>query len=303
VAKKKQKPQIIDIELQRLEQIKKLVVLAMFSDDELMDRFVLKGGNALDLVLRVSTRASLDIDLSMENDFGKDMHSIRLRLEQMLDGTFRPEKYVVFDVTLEERPEVVTPELAQFWGGYRLEFKLISPDAFARCAHDPDAMRRNAMRIGGFSKFQVDISKFEYCGRKRPELFEGYRIFVYTPEMMVGEKLRAICQQMPEYSSIVKRTRPGAARGRDFVDIHALVDHFKIDMGNQPNSELLRLIFAAKRVPMRLLGEIHAYREFHRPDFQIVKDTVKPGVQLRDFDFYFDFVLSLCKRLEPLWHV
>jgi len=52
-----------------LEQIKKLAVIAMFSDDELMEQLVLKGGNALDLVHRLSTRGSLDVDFSMQSDF------------------------------------------------------------------------------------------------------------------------------------------------------------------------------------------------------------------------------------------
>ncbi len=58
-----------DTRLTDLERIKKLVVIAMFSDDELMERLVLKGGNALDLIHRISTRASLDLDFSMERDF------------------------------------------------------------------------------------------------------------------------------------------------------------------------------------------------------------------------------------------
>lgn len=37
-------------ELISLEQIKKLAVTAMFSDDELMDQLVLKGGNAMALI-------------------------------------------------------------------------------------------------------------------------------------------------------------------------------------------------------------------------------------------------------------
>jgi predicted nucleotidyltransferase component of viral defense system len=58
-----------DAELARVEQIKKLAVISMFSDDVLMERLVLKGGNALDLVHRISTRASMDVDLSMPGDF------------------------------------------------------------------------------------------------------------------------------------------------------------------------------------------------------------------------------------------
>jgi predicted nucleotidyltransferase component of viral defense system len=50
-------------------RIKKLAIIAMFSDDDLMERLVLKGGNLLDLVYEISTRPSIDIDLSMEGDF------------------------------------------------------------------------------------------------------------------------------------------------------------------------------------------------------------------------------------------
>ena len=38
-------------EFERLEYIKRLVVIAMFRDEELTNRFVLKGGNAIDLIL------------------------------------------------------------------------------------------------------------------------------------------------------------------------------------------------------------------------------------------------------------
>jgi hypothetical protein len=41
-----------------LEKIKRLTVVSMFSDDELEDDLVLKGGNAMDLVHRLSSRAS-----------------------------------------------------------------------------------------------------------------------------------------------------------------------------------------------------------------------------------------------------
>jgi hypothetical protein len=44
-------------ELERLETIKIHAIIAMFSDDELMEKLVLKGGNALDLIYRISPRA------------------------------------------------------------------------------------------------------------------------------------------------------------------------------------------------------------------------------------------------------
>jgi hypothetical protein len=60
----------------------------------------------------------------------------------------------------------------------------------------------------------------------------------------VIEKLRAICQQMPEYTH---RTRH-SGRARDFYDIYCVVTELGIDLGSEENLELARRIFAAKQV-------------------------------------------------------
>jgi hypothetical protein len=159
------------------------------------------------------------------------------------------------------------------------------------------------LQLGRGSKFLIDISKFEYTIGKQQQDLDGYRIFVYSPQMIVAEKLRAICQQMPEYGPVIKRSRAGASRARDFVDIHAIVTRRRIDMSSQDNVSLLSHMFKAKKVPLSLLGYIGKYREFHQMDFQAVRDTVRPGVALKEFDFYFDFVLGLAERLKPLWNV
>ena len=67
---------------------------------------------------------------------------------------------------------------------------------------------------------------------------------------------------------------------------------------------IARQVFAAKHVPLKLIGLIPQYREYHRPDFVSVENTVKAGVALNDFDFYFDYVVeNCCASLEPLWKV
>ena len=45
-----------------LDYIKELAIVSMFADDTLMDALVLKGGNALDLIYRISLRSSVDVD-------------------------------------------------------------------------------------------------------------------------------------------------------------------------------------------------------------------------------------------------
>jgi hypothetical protein len=45
----------------------------------------------------------------------------------------------------------------------------------------------------------VEISKFENCSDKTGVELDDHTVYVYSPAMLVIEKLRAICQQMPEY--------------------------------------------------------------------------------------------------------
>ena len=178
----------------RLEKIKRLAVVAMFSDDDLLERLVLKGGNALNLVHHVTTRASVDLDFSMEKAFAPgELDSIRERVEHRLNQTFAPVGYTVFDVKLDEKPEGVTPDLADFWGGYRLEFKLIDTTKAAEFGAEINAIRRNAVPVGlrNRTRFEIDISKFEYCTGKQAIEFDGFTIYVYTPQMVVCEKLRS----------------------------------------------------------------------------------------------------------------
>lgn len=282
-------------------KIKRLAVIAMFSDDDLLEKLVLKGGNALDLAHRVTTRASVDLDFSMEQSFAPgDLEAIRQRIEYRLQQAFAPSGYRVFDVRLQEKPDQIDPDLAHFWGGYCLEFKLITSAKYAALAGDLEVVRRNAIPIGprDRTRFEIDISKFEYCTDKQSLEFDGYTIYVYTPQMVVCEKLRAVCQQMPEYIKVVRKH--AAPRARDFLDIHDTVQQFNIDLCSRANRKLLAHVFAAKRVPLQLLCEIHKHREFHRQDWPAVEATVRPDVQLNRFDFYFDFVLNICRNLEPL---
>jgi hypothetical protein len=108
------------------QKIKKLAIIAMFSDDVLMERLVLKGGNALDIIHRISARASVDVDLSIDGDFtSEERGALGGRIEKVLKDTFQPEGYQVFDVRLEDQPPGLTADLKDFWGGYSVEFKLI----------------------------------------------------------------------------------------------------------------------------------------------------------------------------------
>jgi hypothetical protein len=277
----------------------------MFSDDWLLEKLVLKGGNALDIVYKVADRGSVDVDFSMEKEFKKEeLPAIENKIKGLLDRTFGSENYVIFDLELTERPKIVNSATETFWGGYQVEFKLIEASKFKELDGELDKIRRNATVIDHQQrrKFIIDISKFEFCSNKQQSELEGFTIYVYTPEMIVLEKIRAICQQMPEYLEHVKNNTQ-SPRARDFFDIYKLVKHFNIDVTTPENIQLLQNIFVAKKVPLLLIGKIPSYREYHREDFPTVKSIVKPGIVLKDFDFYFDFVVKQTQKLKTLWKV
>jgi hypothetical protein len=86
-------------------------------------------------------------------------------------------------------------------------------------------------------------------------------------------------------------------RARDFYDIHAVLSKEELDLSS--NVEVIQHIFAAKEVPLSLLGRIREQREFHRPDWKTVEDAVSGRIE--PFDYYFEFVLSEVDRLQALW--
>lgn len=284
------------------QKIKELTIIALFSDDELMNLFVLKGGNALDLIYKIEGRASIDIDISIASKID-DVVKIAKKIEAALASTFNENGYSVFDFKFFERPAEITPDMADFWGGYRAEFKIIEKEKYNRFRENPEELRRNStpVNLKQQKTFYIDISKFEYCDSKRSTLLDDYTVYAYTPEMIIFEKLRALCQQMPEYLKIVKSTGGANARARDFYDIYKAIERFNIDISSEENLQLIQVIFAAKKVPLYLIGEINKSKEFHRGDFHLVENTVYLSEELRDFDFYFDYVISKCDLLKSLW--
>ncbi len=280
------------------DQLKRLTITALFSVDQLVDRLVLKGGNALNLAYGLSARASFDLDFSMEGQFGvSELGEIARRVEFRLKQAFDAAGYVVFDVMLEPKPENITSDLEDFWGGYSLEFKLITRERHDELHGELGAIQREAIpaRPGGKARMEVDISRHEYCSGKQPVEIDEFTVYVYTPTMIVCEKIRAICQQMSSYASYVKKHR--APRARDFFDIHETLGRFGIDLFTDEAGEPLRSMFHAKRVPLDLLSSVEKEREFHRADWDAVRDTVHPRIRLREFDFYFDYVVDLCRKL------
>lgn len=273
-------------------EIRRTVIIAMFSDDVLMETLVLKGGNALNLVHRVGARTSLDVDLSMPGDFA-DPAEASDRIQRALAGRFDSLGLRLFDFRFEHRPRRAGNRREDQWGGYRVEFKLLPAERHPLTANDLVRARRTALEVapGHLRVFRVEISKHEYCDDKVAVPFDDFLIYVYPPFLLAAEKLRALCQQIPQYG----RRRNVTARARDFYDIHAIVLHPTFELPADFAGVLTR-VFGAKAVPLTLLDLLPSTREFHRTDWPSVLDAV--GGDAESFDMYFDFVIGWINRVR-----
>lgn len=276
--------------------IRRVIIRGLFSDDALLGQLVLKGGNALHLVHKIGNRSSLDIDVSLEHDFADAKNSVE-RIFVSMRKRFAAEGLHMFDEDFEEQGGGAKDEKGRIWGGYQLTFKVIELRRYEELGKDLSKAQIQSLPVGPSQErsFTVQISRFEYCAGKEEVEFDDFLVCVYTPAMIAFEKLRAICQQMPEYPLRKNRT----PRARDFYDITVISLWEGIDFGSSKNHALVKHIFEAKLVPLNLIAKIQVQREFHRQDWTQVQNAVP--ISLKEFDFYFDFVVKQAQLLKPLW--
>lgn len=276
------------------DKIRIVAITAVFSVDSLYDKLALKGGNALRLIYEIQDRTSLDLDFSLEGDF-PDFEETRESLLHALRDRMDSAGYCVFDERLFKRP----PNPTGTWGGYQLEFKVITREEHERLGGDLGQLRRKAIALNATQSrtWTVQFSRFEFCEGKVRREIDDHTIYVYTPQMLVIEKLRALCQQMPAYSH---RGHP-APRARDFYDICEVLQKLisPEDLKTAESVHLARAIFAAKQVPLALLSGIRETRDFHAPDWPSVDQSIL-GPR-HPFGVYFDFVVQLVEDLENVW--
>ncbi|OGP85176.1 MAG: hypothetical protein A2Y95_06090 [Deltaproteobacteria bacterium RBG_13_65_10] len=281
-----------------MEDLRRWIIAAIVSDDEVFEQLVLKGGNAL-LLHKVTDRASLDFDFSTSEKPTVDF------LEQRLVGALKRRLLgnrglVVFDAEVCQKPK--EPDREE-WGGFLVTFKLIDAEAYERLGRNDEDAARQSLTIDGMGQgkriFRIEISPGEFTADKVETEVEDLVCYVYSLRMIVAEKLRAICQQMSEYE-FQKTPKP---RPRDFYDIHMVQTVEKMDLGGSKFHELVRAVFKAKLVPPGLLGRIRATKEFHESGWPQVLASLRNPEKAQDFDFYFAFVLGEVEKLKALWEV
>lgn len=270
-----------------VESVRRLILAAIASDDELLESLVLKGGNALRLVYRLVQRTTLDLDFSMKDEF-PDAETAGAKLFGAIRRKLESAGLILFDESLVDRPKILPSGGNPRHGGYQARFKVIETD-FDEQLHSTEKLRRKYRH----RTYEIDVSKYEYCeGKRREAIAPGTKIYVYTPLMIVVEKLRAICQQMPEYPY---RANP-SPRPADFYDIHMILSQTSIKL--EDGLEMLGHVFAAKEVDPRLLGLLSSTKGFHQTRW----DKVLLGAPAAgSFDEHFDFVVEKSRALQSFW--
>lgn len=140
------------MDIEQVNKIKRLTIIALASDDELEETIVLKGGNAIDLIYRdrfdSASRTSYDLDFSVEREFHRDEEEIKMRIEKTLVNTFREHGYVVIDYKFIRKPKNRNEATAEFWGGYLVTFKVLGHEEYGKLKDNIDAQRRMLLYSG-----------------------------------------------------------------------------------------------------------------------------------------------------------
>ena len=291
------------------EWVRVEAVKAIASDDDLMDLLVLKGGFALGVAHSIGSRSSLDLDYSVAGGVS-DQEWLRRRLEEALTTHFAACDARVFDVRFERKPPIPRVREGVIIEGYNFSFKVVPQSQWDRMGGDLEAIRNIAIGIKSDPKgsmsfdpqssrsFEIEISAHEQCDGKEIVEVEKVQVFAYTFEMILSEKLRAICQQMPEYANPHRRPR-----ARDFYDVFAIMRDRSPTLSSPAFKGILSGAFAAKGVPLGLIGKIPASRDFHEGDWPAVRSALGAIDRELTFNDVVRAVEDVVRALEPLWNV
>jgi len=274
----------------KIEDVIDRSIVAIFRDPILGKKLVLKGGSALRLLENDRTRLSIDADFSVKKAITEERFFERM--EAALKKEFGSMGLDVIDFLAIRRPSRIKKGFPEWWGGWLCQFKLL--ETTYRNLSKEDKRRRSIIPEGASSsKIELEISEHEYCGQKRRKQIKGVIVQGYSRELLILEKLRAICQQHIKYKF---RTRKH--RSRDFYDIYRLCSNMDDEL-LQECKKRLAPVFNAKKVPLELLKALweKEFIEEQQQGFTQVVNTVRDNVY--EFEVYLEHVRYLVLQIHP----
>jgi predicted nucleotidyltransferase component of viral defense system len=268
---------------------------AIYSQNIFSENLYLKGGQALRIKENLRNRFSADIDFSTPTTIGE--HEIFFEMiEAGLNKEYYEEGYYVFDFKFSRKPKYKKEGTPDFWGGWGFEYKVVENSK----RNDPlENLRREALVPEGATSpaIRVDISEYEYCGSVERIKVKSTNIRVYSRALLLLEKIRAICQQHPDY-----KYKSGNNRSRDYYDIERLWS--LVLTSNNPEDFIkecslhIEKVFLAKGVSLVLLEKIFdpSFIEIQKSGWISVVTTVKGN--LKEFSYYNESLRLLIKDIK-----
>lgn len=277
-----------------IEEVIRETILAIFSAPALRRMLFLKGGAALRLLEHGQPRLSLDIDFSTETTI-ENPEEFFGEMATALQNNFSKLGLDAIDAKHVRRPKRPKADREEFWGGWEFSFKL-SPHSDGR--EGPEKRIRQAIIPAGSnsSKIEIQLSEHEYCEIIETIKIDQVEIKLYSPALMVLEKIRAICQQHPSYKFSLNKNR-----ARDFFDIFTLLKTQR----NDPKFILdlayhIDAVFEAKRVPLTIVIDGGMFEpEFidgQELGFLSVRDAVRGKIE--GFSFYVEQLKILVELVK-----
>lgn len=287
------------------EEIRNTTLKAIYSQEVLLDTLVLKGGNALRLH-EITSRESQDLDFSVAESIRLTKENEGKILENAISESFLEKGYFVNSFIFDDKPKKRKDSLPPFWGGYSISFSILDKEIYKekieKYKSNPSNLNKYAESLSdGSKKIEIDISYDEFIQEKVPMNLEGTTIFLYSPLMIVYEKIRASCQQLDDY----KLTSP-KTRARDLYDIYKTLTNpkqveLRSEILNQKNLYIFESIFKAKDVPYSLLLKLEQKREELEEDYNVrVRPQIPNNEDDVDFDYLFEYNLELFNELFSL---
>ncbi|MBC7540163.1 MAG: nucleotidyl transferase AbiEii/AbiGii toxin family protein [Bacteriovorax sp.] len=281
-----------------IEEIIVECLTCLYSNDYFKNEIYLKGGQAVRLVENIDHRFSSDIDFSTSGKIEKP-EEFFVFTRDILKGHFNSFGLHVFDCTWIRKPKVRSNGLPDFWSGWQLEFKLIDN---AKSTLEGGLKSKAALvpRNTNSPKITMEISEFEYCGSVQKVKIQGSEIKAYSRILIILEKVRAICQQHPDYKYSGNKQRT-----RDFYDIANLIskslkeDKASIDLFYEEAKKHIGNVFMAKEVPLVMLDKIFSddFLEIQRKGWTTVEATTTSHGR-QSFDFYVEVLKEFIRKIR-----
>lgn len=270
-------------------------LVAIFSTDLLSESIYLKGGQALRVKEQLRNRFSADMDFSFPDKISDEDVFFEM-MQTALEQEFYANGLSLFDFKAVRKPRFKAAGTPDFWSGWGVEFKLIEK---SKRNDPPEKRSREALiPVGANSPtITIDISEHEYCGSVERIQIKGTQVNVYSRTLLILEKIRAICQQHPEYPY-----KSNDQRARDYYDIERLwskvlkdgnTDAFLRDCASH-----FKAVFDAKGVTYDLLEKIFSpnFVELQRSGWSAVEVTVRG--RLQPFEYYNETLKSIISEIK-----